>query len=413
MLHHRTPSVAPSARRGALFRRRSRATPVSVVLVEHRLAEDGAARSNIRLADRWTAAGVDVRLVALQRPRRGTTGAPLPPGVRPFHPSGGRHPRLRWALAWGLVRLVPLARRADVVLSGREIGWGLLVGRAAAAIARRPFVVMVRSEPQAALEQYVSRRLRGVTRRALRTADRLVCITPGLVEPTVALGVDPGRVVVVRNGVDVAGILASATSSPPVEVPGSGPLVVGAGRLVHQKGFDVLVRAHADVVAAGVPHRLVLLGEGADRGQLEQLAADLGVSASVTMPGFVPNPVATVAAADLYCLPSRWEGFAQTVAEALVVGTPVIAADCVSGPRLLLGDGARGALVPVDDATALAREIQRHLSDPQPLRDKAVPAQSWAAENLDVSRTAQGVLDVLTDVVAGRAGMSARRRRPR
>ena len=100
---------------------------------------------------------------------------------------------------------------------------------------------------------------------------------------------------------------------------------------------------------------------------------------------------------------SRWEGFGQTLAEALVVGTPVVAADCVSGPRLLLDDGARGDLVPVDDVAALADAIERHLRDPAVLRDKAEPARAWAAENLDVGRTAAGVLAVLGDVVMTRA----------
>ncbi|WNB87089.1 glycosyltransferase [Cellulomonas sp. ATA003] len=371
------------------------------MLVEHRLAEDGASRSNLRLAHRWSAAGVAVRVLALQRPGA-DAGAPVPPGVEPVHPWGAREPRLRWALLGGLMRLVVLARRTDVVLVGREIGWGLLVGRVAALIARRPCVVMVRSEPRAALEQYVARRLQGPMRWALRTADRVVCITPGLVEPTVAMGVSPERVTVVRNGVDVAAIRAAAAASPSVEVPGTGPVVVGVGRLCRQKGFDVLVRAHARVVTSGLPHRLVLLGEGPDRAELTRLAAELGVADSVTMPGFVADPVATVARADLYCLPSRWEGFGQTLAEALVVGTPAVAADCVSGPRLLLGDGSRGALVPVDDVAALADAIGRHLRRPEVLRGIAARAQPWAAAHLDVGRTADGVLGVLADVVVSR-----------
>ena len=386
-----TPSARPS--------RQDPPAP-AVVVVERRLYEDGAARSTLRLVQRWALAGVRVRLYVLQRLEQGAA-APLPAGVVPTHPAG-RELRLRWALVWGLVRLLPLARRADVVVAGREIGWGLLVGRAASWVVRRPFVVMIRSEPGAAIDHHVTARLRALMRRSITSADRVVCISPGLVPAVEALGVEPSRVAVVLNGVDVQQILSAAGAPSAALPPGEGPVVVAVGRLARQKGFDLLVEAHARVVAAGLPHRLVLLGEGPDRAALQRMAADLGVAGSVHLPGFTANPLPAVAAADLFCLPSRWEGFGQSLAEAVVLGTPVIAADCVSGPRTLLHDGAFGDLVPVDDVDALAAALEQHLRDPRRLRTAAEAGRAWAHEALDVGRTAREVLDVLRAVVDGR-----------
>lgn len=370
-----------------------------MLVVERRLYEDGAARTNLRLVHLWRQARVLVQLYVLDRPGPGTPAPPFPPGVTPIYPA--RRPlRQRWALLLGQLRLVPLARGADVVLAGREVGYGVVVARVAALLARRPVAVLIQSDPVAAMRQYNGPRLRPLVARSLRTADRLICVSPGLVPTVEALGVDRSKISVAMNGVDVEAIRGAAASTAPVLPEGEGPLVVGLGRLVHQKGFDLLIEAHARVVAAGVPHRLLLLGDGPDRDALERLAERLGVSSSVHLPGFVPDPFPILAAADLHCLPSRWEGFGLTLAEALVVGTPIIAADCVSGPRDVLRDGAFGDLVPVDDVAALAGAIERHLREPARLRAVTAAGREWALANLDMRHTAERVLEILREVVS-------------
>ena len=372
--------------------------PPRVLLVEDELGDDGATRSNLRLVARWRTAGAPVVLFAL---RRADVVAALPAGVVPLYPARGPQ-RLRYALLLGLWRLVRLARHADVVVAGRELGWGLILPRAAALLAGRPFVAVVRSEPRAAIEQHISQRLQPLTRRALTSAQRVVCISPGLVPALHELGVDPRRVRMVLNGVELDAVRA-AGRRPARLVPGlRGPVVVGVGRLEHQKGFDVLLRAHAEVRRAGVEHTLLLLGEGRDRALLEAMARELGVADSVHMPGFVADPLPEVAAADLFCLASRWEGFGQGLAEAVVLATPSVATDCVSGPRHLLAGGAHGDLVPVDDVAALARSVRLHLSAPARLRDAAQLGARWAAQHLDVDRSAAQVLDVLQDVAERR-----------
>lgn len=375
-----------------------------MVLVERVLYEDGAARLNLRLVHLWRRSGVRARLYVLQRPSRDRPGPPLPPGVHPVYPTARKRLRMRWALVWGLVQLTRFARGADVVLAGREIGYGLVVARLAARLARRPFAVIVQSDPQAAMRHYISPRVHPLMRWSLRTADRLICVSPGLVPSVEALGIPRAKISVAQNGVDVEAINAALASSQPALPDGDGPVVLGLGRLEHQKGFDLLVRAHARVVAAGVPHRLLILGEGAEREALERLAADLGVSSSVHLPGFTDAPFGSLAAADLYCLPSRWEGSPLTLAEAMVVGTPIIAADCVSGPRDLLAGGTFGDLVPVDDADALAAAIERHLREPERLRAVTAAGREWALANLDVRQTAERLLEILREVAAARRG---------
>ena len=229
----------------------------------------------------------------------------------------------------------------------------------------------------------------------------MICISPGLVPALHDLGVPPGRVSMVLNGVDLDAIRAAA-GRPGRLVPAIvGPVVVSVGRLERQKGFDVPVRAHARVRDAGTEHSLLLLGEGGDRAMLEELARELGVADSVLMPGFVPDPLPEVAGADLFCLSSRWEGFGQSLAEAIVLGVPSISTDCVSGPRHLLGSGAHGDLVPVDDVDALGEAIRAHLLQPARLQQAAREGQVWAEQHLDVDRSAAEVLQVLREVAGG------------
>lgn len=410
----RAPWHLRAVQQGVEARRRRRLAltsapprPPRVLLVEHRLHEDGATRSTLRLVQRWSRAQVPVVLFAVRRPHRGTS-APVPDDVTVTYPAA-TDPHGRRLLALALLRMLPHARRADVVVSGRDVGWGLLLARAASWATRRPFVVIVRSDPGRAVAHHVPPRLRRATRLAYRTADRMVCVSPGLVPAVVAMGVPAERVTVALGGVEVRRVLAAADAPAPDLPDGEGPLVVAVGRLERQKGFDVLVRAHAAVVSAGTPHRLLILGEGVDRRALERLAADLGVTGSVHLPGFHPDPLPTIAAADLSVLSSRWEGMGQSLAEALLLGTPVIAADCVAGPRLLLADGAHGDLVPVDDVEALAAAISGHLAAPQRLRDAARTGSAWAREHLDVDRAADDTLAALREV-AERSGLAVTER---
>jgi glycosyltransferase involved in cell wall biosynthesis len=171
--------------------------------------------------------------------------------------------------------------------------------------------------------------------------------------------------------------------------PGEPPVVLGVGKLAPQKAFDVLLRAFARL-RTGRRVRLVILGEGPQRRELEQLAEQLGVAADVALPGFVANPFAWMARAGVFALSSAWEGLPSVLIEALACGCPVVSTDCPSGPAEILGTGDLGALVPVGDADALARAIERALGAPS---DPA--ARRARARDFTVDRVAPRYLEAL------------------
>jgi glycosyltransferase involved in cell wall biosynthesis len=179
-------------------------------------------------------------------------------------------------------------------------------------------------------------------------------------------------------------------AEPGIPLPeGPAPLLVSSGRLVGAKGFDILLRALAEVRTSTPPPNLVVLGEGPERGNLEGLALKLGVADRVRFAGRVDNPFAVMSRASLFVLSSHREGFGNVLIEAMACGVPVVAADCPFGPRAILGDGEAGQIVPPGDPAELARGIERVLGDTE-LARRYRAAGSEVAEQYTVSRTVPG-----------------------
>ena len=182
---------------------------------------------------------------------------------------------------------------------------------------------------------------------------------------------------------------AQAPSSHTWLPPTTLPVILGVGRLVPQKDFPTLLKAFA-YVQRKHQARLIILGEGRERAQLEALALKLGIAKDVSLPGFEPNPYTFMAQASVFVLSSAWEGLPNVLIEALTCGCPIVSTDCPSGPQEILGNGAFGSLVPVGDEKALAEAILDTLEHPP----NAERLRSRAAE-FDIQRIAEQYLQVL------------------
>ena len=137
---------------------------------------------------------------------------------------------------------------------------------------------------------------------------------------------------------------------------GSHYKILAVGSLKDIKDFPNLIRAFSQV-RKKINARLLILGEGNSRSELENLASSLDISDYVEMPGFVKNTHAYYSEADLFVLSSRGEGLPTVIIEALQHGVPVVSTDCRSGPREILDDGRYGCLVPIGDSEKLADAI--------------------------------------------------------
>jgi glycosyltransferase involved in cell wall biosynthesis len=368
-----------------------------VLLVEPDLEENGAIRVSLDRARRWSALGADVRVLFVSSHAESEPVA-LPDGL-PATFANHRLRSARWMVPNALRVGLPLAWQTDVVVAGREMASGLLISTLLAKLARRPLAVTVHSNVDAALTHHGTPRHRRNVLRCLKLADRLVAVSGGLVPGLAALGIAENRISVVENGLNLLELQARAAEVPGREL-GPDPVIMGLGRLSEQKGFDLLIRAHARALAQGAPrHRLLIGGHGPDQGALSGLAAELGVADTVDFTGFLSNPYPVLARACLFVLSSRWEGFSLALTEALALGVPAVATDCVSGPADILADGRFGDLVRVDDEAALAEAIARHLRDPQRLQAAARAGSEHVRQRFTAERAAERHLEVLQAMV--------------
>ena len=188
-----------------------------------------------------------------------------------------------------------------------------------------------------------------------RDVDRFVATTADQEKYLLSQGIDASRISVIPN-------FSSLPAVAPGDVKSGSPLVIlSYGRMVRKKGFDVLLNALADIIAAGASVRLLLAGDGPELPALEKLGASLGLKEHVTFLGWVDDVQPLLEQAALFVLPSRQEPFGIAVLEAMAANTPVVATRS-EGPAQIL-DTDTAFLVPVDDPRALADALQTALDD--------------------------------------------------
>lgn len=169
------------------------------------------------------------------------------------------------------------------------------------------------------------------------------------------------RICVLPNPLDIDRIRCLAEES--LTPPEPSPLILCIGKLDPNKGFDLAIQMQAELFKWGIAHHLVILGVGAERGNLLELAEALLVAEHLYLPGFDPNPYRWLKRAAVLVLPSRVEGFSTVVIEALSLGTPVVSTDCPGGMREM-GMEEPDLIVPMNDVTALARAVCKVLKEP-------------------------------------------------
>ena len=254
--------------------------------------------------------------------------------------------------------------QSDVIVGAMETT-ATYVAWLAASVLRKPLVGWVRTD----LDEYLAplpEWHRWAARQMYRRCGAVVTSSGGSARSLQRVApVSTAKLHVIQIPVDAEEVRALASEPLPIagEMLLAKPFILGVGRLRNShKGFDLLVRAHAEVRRRGMDHNLVILGEGEDRGSLQQLAESLDLKDSVWMPGFQRNPFPFFRAATALAAPSRLEGFGRTYLEAMALGLPVIGSTA-SGPVEILQCGKYGITVPSEDIGALSDAMYSLLAD--------------------------------------------------
>jgi glycosyltransferase involved in cell wall biosynthesis len=171
------------------------------------------------------------------------------------------------------------------------------------------------------------------------------------------------RVTVIPNAAPWPLPVQEPKVSPQSVCPIGRKILLGVGRMEVEKGFDWLLEAFAGLAQKYHDWDLVILGEGSLRTMIEQQVQTAGLEKRVFLPGRVGNVGEWYERAELYVMSSRFEGFGNTLAEALAYGLPAVSFDCDTGPREIIRPETDGLLVPPGDVAGLAAALDRLMGD--------------------------------------------------
>ncbi len=311
----------------------------------------GAQRTTINLVRHWPR---DRPAPTLVLGRTSGTGRSWLDGIETVDLGAGR---LRWALL-PLRRLIR-RRRPELVYS-TMVGANIVAATSMIGL-RRPPLLVARETSSHRARGDLSRAQRQAVGWAYRRADAVVALSEGMRDELMKdCRLEAERVITIHNPVDIDDFRRRARGGVH-PWPGEGPMVVAAGRLVRQKGFDILLRSFAGLETGNA--RLAVLGEGPEREALARRAVELGVAERIVMPGHVTEIAPWLTHAAAFALSSRCEGFGHVIVEAMACGAPVVAFNCPYGPADIIEDGQTGVLVPPLDSDALTAALDRVLAD--------------------------------------------------
>jgi glycosyltransferase involved in cell wall biosynthesis len=361
-----------------------------VILLVSAWGMGGTIRATLNLAGHLAAQGREVEILSIYRKRDTPFFGEFPPGVR-VTALDDRRPDARYGLVtrlarrllcarpsvlmhpadrlypetnlWTDVQLVRHLRRGRGFLIGTRPALNLVIGE----ISPPGFITI--GEEQMHLHHHV-RPLRKAMPRHYRKLDAFAVLTErDLAEYDELLG-GRGNLIRIPNTVrDMGG--------DPADL--SAPVVLAAGRLRRQKGFDLLIPAFARIAPAHPGWRLRICGSGRLREEHKQQIESLGMGDVVSLEGPAERLGEEMAKASIFALSSRFEGFPLILLEAMSKGMGVVAFDCPTGPADIVDDHRNGLLVPPQDVDAFAAALAEMMADDALRRRCAAAAVETAA----------------------------------
>lgn len=349
------------------------AGPMKCVVIVNNLGIGGAERVVVDEVNEMYARGIDVMLVTLTlEPTNSYSDfCKLQSAQRIYIPFGSLADIRAY---WKLTRVLRRARPNAVIT---HLWYANTIGRIAARFAGSKRVLSfehnVYDEIKTSKQFFIDRLLQYWCTRIIAVSEP---VRQSLIRHDICLE----RIVVIENGINLNRYIHANPSRIREDLSlAEAPLFIFVGRLIRQKGVDVLINAFANVKDA----YLLIAGNGKDRDDLETLSGQLDLKGRVFFLGVRHDIPELMKAADCLVLPSRWEGQGLVIPEALAVGLPVIATDFAAAPSLV--DNERtGIIVPREDSIALAAAMNKMRS--KEFREVLATAAKRSAAKFAIAR---------------------------
>lgn len=217
-----------------------------------------------------------------------------------------------------------------------------------------------------------------IENKCYKSMDKIICVSKDVKKVVDKLYPEvKEKTTVIYNLMDKKDIIIK--SNEKINYKKNKPTIIGVGRLAPQKRFDLLINAHSELIKMGIDNKLLILGSGDLKDELESLIEKLNVKDSVEIREFVKNPYAYIKLSDILVMSSDFEGFSLVVGEAMILGKCIVSTKC-AGPIELLNNGKAGQLVECGDLLGLVNAIKNILED----EDKKVFYEKMALKRSEI-----------------------------
>lgn len=251
--------------------------------------------------------------------------------------------------------------------------------------------------------------IKAVTRRSMAQAQAVIAISGALAGFVSGVeGVPAAKVHTIHYGLeaDAPGALSRAEARQGLGLPEDAPLIGFFGRLIAQKGVDVLLAAFDGLAVHHPAAHLLIVGDGPARAALEGQAASLSAADRVHFTGWLADAQRYMPACDVIAVPSRWEGFGLVTLEAMRHSLPLVVSRASALPEIV-EEGRTGLIVPPEDAPALAAALSGVLADALTARQMGADGHRRLRESFSVEKMAQSTFELYQAVACAESAASS------
>lgn len=229
---------------------------------------------------------------------------------------------------------------------------------------------------------------------ALKRSSVIVANSEAVRGNLIEKGIPSAKIKVVHNGINIGNIERKACENHRTAYLfkriGNKKVIGTIGRMTPIKNHRLLITAAREVIAQYRDVFFIMIGDGKEKGNLERMVSDLGLTDHFFFTGWLDSPYSVLSIMDIFVLTSTWEGLGLVVLEAMALKKPVIATN-VGGVPEIIGDGETGILIPSGDSNALARALIKLLNDSALRQRMGEAGRTVAARDFSTTSMMNGI----------------------